>query len=480
MVTEGKRPRLLIADDEPLYLETTSQLLKKAGFDCVCVSDAESAIAVLREQSIDLLLTDLNMPGNLKLELLRSGRSEWPRLPVIVVTGVPSLPTAIEGVRLGIADYLIKPVKFDVLLHSIQRILQSESSQLPSAKPDSSQGDGPKGASRIGKGTPPIIGRSSAMAQTLELIDRIASSDANVLISGESGTGKELAARAIHRGSRRSGGPFQVIDCTAIPEALFESLLFGHAKGSFTGAAQDQPGLLANSDGGTAFFDEIGELPLTLQPKLLRVIQEQTFVPVGKTTPTTLHTRFICATNRNLLAEVESGRFRQDLFYRLSVLHLELPPLRDRDDDVIELAHHFLNQLAEPGRRIDGFTDACLERLRAHPWPGNVRELRNAIESAVALCRGSRLDVGDLPAWVIEPESSAGKPNAGTVSGDVLLEMSRDQALEHTDKRYLETLLATCGGNVSKAARAAGLSRQTLHKHLKKHDISAIKFRRGH
>ncbi len=479
MEREGYRSRLLIADDEPLYLETTSQLLKKAGFECVCVSDAESAIAVLREQPIDLLLTDLNMPGNLKLELLRSGRSEWPHLPVVVVTGVPSLPTAIEGVRLGIADYLIKPVRFDVLLQSVRRILESKSSQPAGVPPGSNRETSAARAREIDERTRELIGRSPAMTQTLGLIDRMAESDANVLISGESGTGKELAARAIHWGSRRCTGPFQVIDCTAIPEALFESLLFGHAKGSFTGANQEQTGLLAKSDGGTAFFDEIGELPLTLQPKLLRVIQEQTFVPVGKTAPTTLHTRFVCATNRNLLAEVEAGRFRQDLFYRLSVLHLELPPLRDRGDDVIELARRFLKGFTEPGRRIVGFTDACLERLRAHPWPGNVRELRNAIESAVALCRGSLLDVSDLPPWVIEPESSSGDPNSVIVSGEPRLDISREQVLDRTDRRYLETLIATCNGNVSRAARTAGLSRQTLHKHLKRHAISPSKFRRG-
>ncbi len=375
-----RNPRLLIADDEPLYLETTSQLLTKAGFECVCVADAKAAVAALREQQIDLLLTDLNMPGNLKLELLRSGRSQWPEVPVIVVTGVPSLPTAI-------------------------------------------------------------------------------------------------AARAIHRASRRRAGPFQVIDCTAIPESLFESLLFGHAKGAFTGAAQDQPGLLVRSDGGTTFFDEIGELPLTLQPKLLRVIQEQTFMPVGKTKPIQLNTRFICATNRNLLAEVDEGRFRQDLFYRLSVLHLELPPLRERGDDVIELAQHFLDQLAGPEQRINGFTDACLRRLRSHPWPGNARELRNAVESAIALCRSSRIDVDDLPAWIVNPERSPTESAAATNVSGTVLAMSRNQALGCADKRYFETLLASCEGNISRAARHAGLSRQTLHKHLKKHNIAADKFR---
>lgn len=332
---ESRPPRLLLADDEPLYLQATSQLLRKSGYECTCVADAAAAIRELRGGSFDLVLTDLNMPGNLKLELLRASRQDWPDVPLVVVTGVPSLPTAIESVRLGIADYLIKPVKFETLLASIRRVLVDR--QLDASP-------------FVPVVTPNLVGNSPAMKAVWELVGRIAQSDSNVLISGESGTGKELVAKAIHRASRRAGEPFQVIDCTAIPESLFESLLFGHAKGSFTGAVDEQEGLLRKSDRGVAFFDEIGELPLPLQPKLLRVIQEQTFTPIGKTEPLRLSTRIISATNRNLLQEVSAGRFRSDLFYRLSVLHIELPPLRQRGDDTIDLAEHFLKELPGPGK----------------------------------------------------------------------------------------------------------------------------------
>jgi DNA-binding NtrC family response regulator len=463
-VNQPPKAKLLLADDEPLYLQVTSELLRKAGYSCTCVSDAPSAIAVLQNEPIDLVLTDLNMPGNLKLELLRAGRQTWPDVPLLVITGVPSLPTAIESVRLGIADYLVKPVKFDVLLQSIERVLRSS----PRAGAADSSGEG-AGHS--------IIGSSEPIRTLLDLISRVAQSDANVLISGESGTGKELVATAIHRASARRENHFQVIDCTAIPESLFESVLFGHVKGSFTGAVDNQLGLLARSDGGTAFFDEIGELPMTVQPKLLRVIQEQTFVPVGKSEPVQLNTRFLCATNRNLLQEVEAGRFRRDLFYRLSVLHLELPPLRRRGEDVIELAEHFLQQLKPPTCQIAGFTDACLDRLMAYQWPGNVRELRNAIESSVALCRSSRIDVSDLPEALASAGADASGSGLSAANSAVAGELSREEVLGSTDKRYFEALLKQYHGNISRAARHAGLSRQALHKLLNKHRISAAPFR---
>ncbi len=458
---------MLLADDEPLYLETTAQLLRKAGYECRCVSDAPAAIETLRSAPIDLVLTDLNMPGNFKLELLRWGRESQPHVPVLVVTGVPSLPTAIESVRLGIADYLVKPVKFEVLLRSIERVLSNEA-----------QRDRPPSKLEPRHHAHGIIGSSQPIRALLALIDRIARSNANVLICGESGTGKELVAHAIHRASARAEHPFQIVDCTAIPESLFESLLFGHVKGSFTGAIDHQEGLLKRSDGGTAFFDEIGELPMTLQPKLLRLIQEQTFVPVGRSEPIKLNTRFVCATNRNLVQEVEAGRFRRDLFYRLSVLHLELPPLRNRGDDVIELAQHFLSQLTPPGGRIEGFTDACLDRLRSYHWPGNVRELRNAIESAIALCGAARIDTADLPDWIASPTSTtASGTSVAAADAVAAVEVSRQEALGSTDKRYFEALLKQYHGNISRAARHAGLSRQSLHKLLNKHNISAAQFR---
>ncbi len=455
--------RILIADDEPLYLRTTGQLLRRAGYECVCVSDGDAALEKLRIEPFDLILSDLNMPGNLKLELLREGRSEWPNIPLIVITGVPSLPTAIESVRLGIADYLLKPVKYEDLLASVEKVLarSARTSRPPSERSDRE--------TTLFDRFPEIIGRSSVMEEVLEIVDRVAGTDANVLISGESGTGKEVIARAIHNVSGRRDHNFQVIDCTAIPESLFESVVFGHARGAFTGAVKDQEGLLSRSHLGTAFFDELGELPLDSQAKLLRAVQEQAFTPVGKNELRRVDTRFICATNRDLQEEVDAGRFRQDLFYRLGVIHLELPPLRERDDDVLLLANHFLHHLQQDPPRVTGFSADVADAFRSYHWPGNIRELRNVIERVVALSRTETVERSDLPRQILEDHT---KTSPAATS-----EISREEALDNADQDYLTTLLKKHRGNVSKAAQQAGLSRQGMHKLLTRHGLDAADFR---
>jgi two-component system response regulator HydG len=464
MNTEPLPKRILIADDEPLYLRTTAALLRKAGYECECVSNSQDAIQSLHRSSFDLILSDLNMPGNFKLELLREGRSQWPHIPLIVVTGVPSLPTAIEGVRLGIVDYLLKPVKFEDLLTSIDRVLsqakrQRERSELPADRRE------------LAEKFPEVVCNSEPMLDVLEIIDRVAQTDTNILITGESGTGKEVIAQAIHRNSHRRDHPFQIIDCTAVPEALFESVLFGHAKGAFTGAFKDQDGLLLRSDQGTAFLDEVGELPLTSQAKLLRAVQEQSFTPIGKATPVHVDTRFICATNRDMEADVTAGRFRRDLFYRLGVIHIELPALRDRGEDVVLLAEHFLKRLQPSQARVLRFSDEVLQRFREYRWPGNIRELRNAVERAIALTVSDQVELAALPKQLREPSQL----QPGTVA--VLSEISREEALDSAEVSYLTMLLEKHDGNISQAAQQAGLSRQGMHKLLKKHGISAAEFR---
>lgn len=460
------RKRILIADDEPLYLRTTGQLLRKAGYECECVPDANAAFAKLESGSFDLILSDLNMPGNFKLELLRRGRVQWPHIPLIVITGVPSLPTAIESVRMGIADYLLKPVKVEELLASVHRVLDrptNAASELTVTLPD---------FEALSSKFPQILGRSQPMLELLEIVDRVAQTDTNVLITGESGTGKEVVARAIHQHGSRRDHTFQVIDCTAIPESLFESVLFGHIKGSFTGAIKDQDGLLSRSDRGTAFFDELGELPLASQAKLLRAVQEQAFTPVGQSQPRKVDTRFICATNRDLQAEVDAGRFRQDLFYRLGVINIELPPLRSRGDDVLLLANSFLVQLQSDKRRVKSFADEVVERFRRYEWPGNIRELRNVIERAVALSRTETVELSDLPKPIRESTGSTRMPVS------IVDEISREEALDNADHSYLTALLKKHGGNISQAAVQAGLSRQGMHKLLSRHGLDAADFRR--
>jgi two-component system response regulator HydG len=465
-MTEPHLARILIADDEPLFLRTTAELLRKAGYACTCVSHGPAALEALASEPFDLILSDLNMPGNLRLELLREGRAQWPHIPLIVVTGAPSLPSAIESVRLGIADYLLKPVKYEDLLSSVGRVLRQQR-----ARPISFETSDRTQRSFHAR-FPEIIGESPAMQEVFEVMDRVADTDANVLITGESGTGKEVVAHAIHRHSRRGDRTFQVIDCTAIPETLFESTLFGHAKGAFTGAVKDQPGLLSQCDGGGVFFDEIGELPATLQAKMLRLIQEQTFTPVGKTAPLRVDVRFLCATNRDLELEVTAGRFRRDLFYRLAVIHLELPPLRKRGDDVLLLAAHFLQALQKPDRRVQRFSEEARSLLRAYAWPGNIRELRNVVERGLALARGDMITPEDLPPALRRAASATGASAKPARSA-----ASREEALDLAEREYLIALLRDNGGNVARCSRQAGMSRQGFHGLLKRHGIVADDFR---
>lgn len=464
-MADTPRARILIADDEPLYLRTTGDLLRKAGYECVCVPDAHDAIDALSRDSFDLVLSDLNMPGNVKLELLEQGRQKWPHVPLIVITGVPSLPTAIESVRLGITDYLLKPVKFDDLLSSVRRALSQPTDRAPVVE----RSDTEKRA--LAATFPEIIGDSPPMLELFDIIDRVAGTNTNILVTGESGTGKEVVAQTIHRHSPRAKHNFQVIDCTAVPETLFESVLFGHVKGSFTGAVKDQAGLLSQCDRGTAFFDEIGELPAPLQAKLLRVVQEQTFTPVGKNTPLQVDTRFICATNRDLEMEVSAGRFRRDLFYRLGVIHIELPPLRERGDDILLLAQHFLKVLRPDGCKVHGFSAEVSACFRRYAWPGNIRELRNVVERALALARTEQVQVSDLPAAFQSATLDKSRVNADVANA------SLHETLDHAEHGYLASLLQRHQGNVSQAAQQAGMSRQGMHKLLKKHGLSAADFR---
>jgi DNA-binding NtrC family response regulator len=498
MSTRMHVARILIADDEPLYLRTTGDLLRREGYDCVCVPDADEAKRRLHTEPFDLLLSDLNMPGNLRMELLRDHRQHRKQIPVIVVTGAPSLPTAIESVRLGITDYLLKPVKFEGLLASVRRALAHAERFEPRHDEIATRAES-LNAKSAAVTFPEIIGNSPPMLELFEIIERVAVTDTNILITGESGTGKEVVARAIHWRSRRKDAPFQIIDCTALPESLFESALFGHKKGSFTGAISDQPGLLKQSDGGSAFFDELGELPLVLQAKLLRAVQEQAFTPIGGSSAIQVDTRFICATNRDLQLEVNAGRFRQDLFYRLAVIHIQLAPLRQRGDDIVELAEHYLEQLQPTTPRIVGFTDRALDCLRHYQWPGNVRELRNVIERTLALTRSNQIDIDDLPESL---QSALRRPHAmsrahDSDSADRGNEQipaacpqffdqqssatprfaSRDDALKVAERQYLAGLLAHFRGNVSEVARQAGMSRQGLHRLLKQHHLRASDFR---
>jgi DNA-binding NtrC family response regulator len=471
MMPSMRRDRILLADDEPLFRQATSELLRRAGFDCRTAGTAEDAMQQLTQTSFDLLIVDLNMPGNLDLELLNAGRRDYPTVPMIVVTGAPSLRSAIDSVRLGISDYLLKPIRIEDLVRRIHTVLARVKSLSSSVPNERQENDLP--LHRRAPADLFILSDSSPLRDMLDVIERTASTDVSVLITGESGTGKEVVAQALHQASPRAANPFVTIDCTAIPETLFESVLYGHAKGAFTGAMTDQPGLLKGANGGTVFLDEIGELPLSSQSKLLRLIQHSTFTPVGHPSPISIDVRFIAATNRDLREEIRVGRFRQDLFYRLAVVPIVVPPLRARGDDVMVLARHFL-QLFQSTKQTPPkvFSTDAVRCLCSYRWPGNIRELRNVIERAVTLSNGNSIELEDLPPELVQ--SGWEKTTLPARDG---IPSSRNSLLVQADHDYLKELLRKSGGNVTRAAATAGVTRQGFYKLLQKHGITPTEFR---
>jgi DNA-binding NtrC family response regulator len=465
--TEKDKFHILIADDEPLFGRTTAELLRKAGYDVVWVESGEQALDRIRQRRPDLAVVDLNMPGNLSLELLFECRRSYPSMPLVVLTGRPTLPSAIESVRLGIHDYLLKPIEIDDLIHSLRRALPESPAKSPDKTPEKP----------VSNDSSSILGSCPATDRLKETIRKIARTSANVLVRGESGTGKELAAREVHLQSRRGDRPFVVIDCSAIPENLLESTLFGHSKGAFTGATSQRTGLIMAAHGGTAFFDEIGELPLPLQSKLLRVIQFGTFLPVGSSVEEKVDIRVVAATNRDLIDEIAAGNFRQDLYYRLAVLEVVVPPLRDRRGDIAEIASSFLAEIAaREGTEPHTLSPEALQILERYRWPGNVRELRNVMERAACLADSGTIGQEDLPDFVLAESSNSeiGPSSNESVSSEF---KERDDFLKATDQAYLESLLKKHGGNVTAAARDARLTRQGLHKCLKRAGLNADDFR---
>lgn len=472
--------KILIVDDEPLFLQTTGQLLRKEGAECETAVDAGSALDALEKQEFDLILTDLNMPGNLRWELLKAGRERWSHVPMIVITGVPTLPSAIESLRLGVTDYLLKPVGFPELLASVRRGLVSGSKK--------STGEGPHenipARDRL-ELEEPLIGESPAMQELKAMIDRVASSNAHVLICGATGTGKELVARWIHRNSRRRLSPFLVVDCNATESQQLSTNLFGTA---FPGQSPTS-GLMEKVSGGCVFLDEVAELPEAFQPKLLRVIQNQQILPVGSQNSQPVDVRFISATQRKIESEIATGRFRQDLYYRLGVLSLSLPPLRERGEDILLLAEHFWKSASPSPNQPLKLDQSAKRALLDYHWPGNVRELRNAIHTAATFSSEGTITVAELPAEISQPSSLS--QNSSVPREDSLIaaesepahfgmpiaDASLTERRAEVEKAYLLELIESSRGNVTHAARKANMSRQGFHKLLKRHGLSASKFR---
>jgi DNA-binding NtrC family response regulator len=450
--TVAKKGRILVVDDEANARTALAELLRDEGYDVDMAADAFKALGKHESFGPHVVVTDLKMPGMDGIELIAKLRETDDPPAVVVMTAFGDVSTAVQAMRCGASDYLTKPINFDELLVVLDKIfehrdLASETRQLRARVRDRVAPDN-------------IIGTAPPMQRVFEIIDQVAPSKATVLITGESGTGKELVANAIHQRSPRSGGPFIKLHCAALAESLLESELFGHEKGSFTGAIGRKDGRFSLADGGTLFLDEIGEVSPSIQVKLLRFLQEREFERVGGTQAIKVDVRVIAATNRNLQDEIAKGRFREDLFYRLNVVALEMPSLRERRADIPALVKFFIDRYAaDNGKTIDGCSPQTLELLMNYNWPGNVRELENAIERAVVLCAGSMLEPGHLPPNVKPAVMPTGMP---VVPGATMAEVERYV--------ILETLKATAG-STSRAAEMLGISARTIQYRL--HDYNA-------
>jgi two-component system response regulator AtoC len=447
--------RVLIVDDEQAMCDLLAAQLDRRGFRVITRQSARAGLSALREEAVDILVVDQNMPGTTGTSLCEEVSADRPDVPVVLITAFGSLETAIAAIRAGAYDFLTKPFEIEELVLVLERglshrALKQEVRRLRQAVADSK---------RFGD----ILGDSRPVRAMCDLIERAAPSDATVLISGESGTGKDLVARALHeRGSRREG-PFVALNCAAVTESLLESELFGHKRGAFTDARENRPGLLVQARGGTVFLDEIGDMPAGMQAKLLRAIESRTVRPVGSDSETSIEVRFVAATNRDLESDAEEGRFRHDLFFRINVIQVAVPPLRARGNDVLLLAQHFLDRAAARNAKgVVGFSQPAAERLMAYNWPGNVRELQNAVERAVALTAFDRIAPEDLPERIRTHRRS--QLVVGGEDPTSLLPM------HEVERRYILHVLESTGGNKTVAARILGFDRRTMYRKLERFD----------
>jgi two-component system response regulator HydG len=451
------RETILVVDDDDAHRTMLRTLVGGWGYVVVDADDGSAAIQMIKEQSYDLVLMDVRMVKVSGLEALAEIKNYNPAIPVIIMTAFSSVETAVDALKQGAHDYLTKPLDFEKLKITIERAMEHTRLKAENRLLKESLG---KQFDRQN-----IIGRSPAMTQLLETVAQVAPSEATVLITGESGTGKELIAGAIHFNSHRKADPFIKINCAAITETLLESELFGHEKGAFTGADRRKEGRFFQAHGGSLFLDEISEMSLTMQVKLLRVLQEREFSRVGGEHSLHVDVRVIAATNKNLVELIDTGVFREDLYYRLNVVGLEIPQLRRRREDIPLLAQHFLETFAAKNRKeIKGFTPQAMDHLIKYDWPGNVRELMNAVERAVVLSRSDFLSEAD---FTIMPASESIRNHSVPAGVDVQGLMNGTTPLEEVEKTTILATLEASGGNKSEAARRLGITRKTLHKKLK-------------
>ncbi len=444
-MTRSARIKLLVVDDDDSHRRTLIALLSEWGYAASGAEDGETAIALCKAEPFDLVVMDVRMTGVSGIEALKEIKAYNPAIPILIMTAYSGVENAVEAIKSGAYDYLTKPLDFDELKLTLERAadhasLRNENKTLRDMLASGLDSSG-------------IIGRSPAMRRILDMAANVAPSEVTVLINGESGTGKELLAKLIHANSKRRGGPYIAVNCAALTETLLESELFGHEKGAFTGAEKRREGRFLAASGGTIFLDEIGEMPMSMQAKLLRAIQEREIQRVGGDRAIKVDVRILAATNKNLKEEVENGRFRQDLYYRLNVVSLELPPLRERFEDIPLLAAHFLRRYAVKNEKtVKGFTPGTMDRLVKYAWPGNVRELENTVERAVVLLMGEYITERELPPGLLDDEGFDAAPGVNFA----------DMTLEEIERVIVTQTVESVGGNKSEAARRLGITRKTL------------------
>jgi two-component system, NtrC family, response regulator HydG len=446
MTSSPSRETLLVVDDAPATLEVLERNLASQGFRIFTASGVTEAIRILDAAPVDLVITDLKMPGESGLDLIRHVRENFKDKEVMMITGYPTVESAVTAVKTGAEEYLAKPFTDEELFAAVGRALEKRKRRLASLEEVSVPGS-PFGG---------LAGESEAMVRVYRQITRAAATSATVLITGESGTGKELAARAIHYSGPRASAPFVPVNCGAIPDELFESELFGHIRGAFTGASETRAGFFQTADGGTLFLDEVSETPLPMQVKLLRVLQEKEVCMVGSTRPRTVDVRILASTNKDLTGLVKKGAFREDLFFRLNIIAIELPPLRERENDIFLLTHRFAGSFArELGKVEPLFSDAALKVLREYHWPGNVRELENLVQRLVVMTDADRIDVPDLP---------------GPMRFSAFRNVGLNRTLAEVEAEHIRNVLASVAGNKTRAAEILGIDRKTLREKLKERE----------
>jgi len=444
---------LLVADDDPGLRESLERTLTREGYRVVLASDGRAALERVQAGGVDLIVTDLRMPGLTGLELLRAAKAIMPDVDVILLTAFGTVEEAVKAMKDGAYDFLTKPFRREQLIKLVDKALERrdliEQNRALKKQLEDIRAKGQ------------MIGASPSFRRMLTLVEQIADSSATILIQGESGTGKELVARTIHERSARRNGPFVAVNCAALPETLLESELFGYEKGAFTGAAGRKEGRFELANGGTLFLDEVADLSLVTQPKILRVLQEGEFERLGGTRSLQVDVRIVAATNQDLSEMVKEKRFREDLYYRLNVISVRVPPLRERHEDIRVLAQHYLRvYAAKNGRKLEGFSNEALERLESYAWPGNVRELENLIERTVLLARKDRIDAEDLP----EEVAGVKRPPR-----DAILELV-GTPLTEIEQRLLDETLRITGGNKTQAAKLLGIDVRTVARKLERRE----------